>query len=487
MDFANKLVCPHCGQPLKSERGVRIGRMIKCLNCAADFAAGPQDAERAATVDAARLGLVLFAALLFLLGGAALAYYCFALNAQKLTTQAESPSSFVVTLPAEDEAEPPPPIPRASPPPRVPIEGQRKIDDAVVNGVWYLRGYPWGEDPPDLSGYGLDVSMESLPALTLLECGVPASDPLVQKAAALVRTKARQAVTGRDTYQLALAILFLDRLGEKRDAELIQLMALRLVAGQRLADGGWDYTCPQFDKPAIKTMLQQLRDGKQTLETWRQNSLKGKPFDTGRSDNSNTQFAVLALWVASRHSVAIAKPIALVEKRFRDTQRSMGMDAVGRSLDGSWVYCEPDDNGSTLGWPSMTCSGLLGLAVAHGVKQTAADKKKALTDPAVQRGLAMLGRAIGQLNDERPLDLYFLWSMERVAVLYNVEKIGDKDWYAWGCRDILAAQSADGSWHGTVLTGNSPLVASCFALLFLKRANLAQDLTDKLDLLRKAE
>jgi hypothetical protein len=484
MDLANKLICPNCGQALKSNRGVRIGRTIKCLNCAAAFTVRPEDAERARSIDAVRLGVILFAALLFLLGGAALASYCFVLNAPKQTAQAERPPSVDVTLPAEDEAEPPPPAPRPASPPRVPVQEQRKIDDAVVNGVWYLRGHPWGDGPPDLPEDGLSASMAALPALTLLECGVPASDPLVQKAAALVRAKVRQAMTSRDTYQLALAVLFLDRLGDKRDAELIQFLALRLVAGQRLADGGWDYSCPQLDDPAVKNLLQQLKDGKQTLEQWRQTALKGKPFDTGRSDNSNTQFAVLALWVASRHNVAIAKPIALVEKRFRDTQKA---DAAGMGLDGSWVYCQPDDNGATLGWPSMTCSGLLGLAVAHGVMQKAGDKKKALDDPAVQRGLAMLGRAIGQPNDSRPLDLYFLWSMERVAVLYNLEKIGGKDWYAWGCRDILAAQSADGNWSGDQLTGNSPIVAACFALLFLKRANLAQDLTDKLDLLRKAE
>ena len=117
--------------------------------------------------------------------------------------------------------------------------------------------------------------MAALPALTLLECGVPPSDPIVQKAAALVRAQVRQAVTSRDTYQLALAVLFLDRLGDKRDAELIQFLALRLVAGQRLADGGWDYTCPQFDKPVIKTLLQHLKDGKQTLEQWRQTCAEG--------------------------------------------------------------------------------------------------------------------------------------------------------------------------------------------------------------------
>ena len=95
---------------LKSERGVRIGRTIKCLNCAAAFTARPEDAERTA-VNAVRLVFVLLAALLFLLGGAALACYCFAPNAQKQSVQIEPLPAAVVTLPSEDEAELPPPIP----------------------------------------------------------------------------------------------------------------------------------------------------------------------------------------------------------------------------------------------------------------------------------------------------------------------------------------------------------------------------------------
>ena len=58
---------------------------------------------------------------------------------------------------------------------------QRRIDDAVVNGVWFLRGQQhddgtWGEEVPEFGG-GLAVTLTALPGLTLLECGVPASDP----------------------------------------------------------------------------------------------------------------------------------------------------------------------------------------------------------------------------------------------------------------------------------------------------------------------
>jgi hypothetical protein len=73
-------------------------------------------------------------------------------------------------------------------------------------------------------------------------------------------------------------------------------------------------------------------------------------------------------------------------------------------------------------------------------------------------------------------DCYFLWCMERVAVIYGKNTIGSEDWYSWGVDILLANQNKDGSWsdrHGDVAD-------TCFALLFLTRANLAKDLTDKL-------
>ncbi|HYT92295.1 MAG TPA: hypothetical protein VEL76_26510 [Gemmataceae bacterium] len=78
-------------------------------------------------------------------------------------------------------------------------------------------------------------------------------------------------------------------------------------------------------------------------------------------------------------------------------------------------------------------------------------------------------------------DLYFLWSVERVGVLYDLTKIGDKDWYSWGVDIILKHQRPDGSWEDRF----PGLCDTCFALLFLKQANLAKDLTDKLQRARR--
>ena len=44
-------------------------------------------------------------------------------------------------------------------------------------------------------------------------------------------------------------------------------------------------------------------------------------------------------------------------------------------------------------------------------------------------------------------DLYFLWSLERMAVIYDLKLIEGKDWYEWGAEIILANQQADGGWR----------------------------------------
>src|SRR5207237_492628 len=160
---------------------------------------------------------------------------------------------------------------------------------------------------------------------------------------------------------------------------------------------------------------------------------------------------------------------------------------LSQNVDGGWGYVPAQGNSST----SMTCAGLLGLAVGQGARAVrlndamqANPKKKfapphnLAKDPSVRLGLQALGTAVGvplgrvhpdlvALNPQ--FDYYFLWSLERVAVAFGLNTIGNKNWHAWGSELLLAKQAADGSWNSQVDT--------CFALLFLRRANLAEDLT----------
>ena len=55
---------------------------------------------------------------------------------------------------------------------------------------------------------------------------------------------------------------------------------------------------------------------------------------------------------------------------------------------------------------------------------------------------------------------YFFWSLERVGVILDQDKIGGHDWYAWGSEILVANQGGDGSWHGEY----PPAVDTCFRL-----------------------
>jgi len=471
MERATKLVCPSCGAGLKSERGIRIGKKITCLKCGIAFTVRPEDATRArhaAGLNRARLTLVLVGALLYLMAGGGLAYYCFAHSgapAEVARDEPEQSSDDVIeaAAPAAPPPVTPPPAPGA-----LSAREQLRTDNAIADGVWFLRDRqaPGGHWPG-----GPLVGMTALAGLTLLECGVPGSDPAVRKAADYVRGRVTQTAGENNTYPWALAILFLDRLGDKADEELIQYLAIGLLAGQHVPEGAWHYRCPTPDRAAVPQLLKLLADPNRNLADVRK--AVGRGGIDGGWDNSNTQFALLGLWAAQRHRVPIGKSVALAEKHFRTTQ----------DKGGTWFY---SGRGNVSPWPTMTCAGLLGLAVAHGVADGQASKQNPLDDPDIRRALEALASEIDRPKENRATDLYFLWSLERVGVLYNLSRIGGKDWYGWGRKVLLPAQQKDGSWTLGGYPGANPVVDTCFALLFLRQANLATDLSDKFRLLAAA-
>ena len=82
------------------------------------------------------------------------------------------------------------------------------------------------------------------------------------------------------------------------------------------------------------------------------------------------------------------------------------------------------------------------------------------------------GKAGALVGADARGDLYYLWSVERVAVSYGTPTIGTKNWYPWGAAVILAHQQADGGWHDR----HAGIPDTSFALLFLTRANLVRGL-----------
>ena len=503
----------------------------------------------------------------------------------------------------------------------LPEDMQVHVNHSIDKGVVYLTRTQQPTGTWALKDKGYEVGYAAFPALTLLECGVPASDPVIQRAAFFVRNNYLK-LDG--TYEISLAVLFLDRLGDPRDKQLIQTLAMRLVAGQT-ATGGWGYKCPvpnyeqhnrllallrKLDPPILENLLAppqnglpniipgqgglgnpmqgkdgkfdnplnkggdksgQIIPGKETkspgetstgknpkdtkdpkgmlpemplervnVQTWRQPprkypsvgvrsglclkaeeapnpdfipkklaqkvkppikvpaefggipvlhppeivplvELEKAPIMWGRTDNSNTQFAILALWAARRHDIPADRSLGLLLRRFTTSQEPGG----------GWGYAYKFGGGAGE-TPAMTGVGLLGLAVGHGLakEQDGPIRDIIANDPRILNGFVALAKSIGQptgkWNNLPMNNLYYLWALERVSVLYNLPTIGGRDWYRWSAEILVANQNQEwGNWEGPDASkggyhGATPVLDTCFALLVLKRANLAKDLAANL-------
>src|SRR5262249_22160895 len=113
-------------------------------------------------------------------------------------------------------------------------------------------------------------------------------------------------------------------------------------------------------------------------------------------------------------------------------------------------------------------------------------------DPAVEKGFAFLAKRfdnkagrwdeMGRFVDPKGvIDCYAAWSLERTAMMYNLKTVGRHDWYGWASKELVAGQQKDGSFqrNGIWYNACSPANTS-FALLVLKRAHIAPELTTAL-------
>jgi len=447
------------------------------------------------------------------------------------------------------------PVP-AQPLPGVPIPGQpgfvpvapprpmsqAVIDETVNRAVSFLRkaqnpAGTWGEGKDVGSGGGWVVGYTCLAGLALIENGVAKDDPGLRRAQAVVRAGFAKIDS---TYEVALAILFLDRMGDPKDKGYIQGLAVRLIVGQT-GTGGWAYKVPLVGgpdqvqilgtlrkmtptsapsgfsfrdrpsaiglciktsddtrpKPAAKSLappadpdkgreaaLAALPGGIRRLAVFTDPDKlvladpEGKASDpvNGTSDNSNTHFATIGLWAARRHDVPTERSFALLMRRFRTSQ----------GADGGWGYLYVKGGGG--GAPAMTCIALLGVAIGHALALDKDAGARPEQDPLVLKAFGMLGKRVGAPTgraDNRPSvkdvgGLYYLWALERIAVLYDVKTLDQKDWYQWGAEILVGHQLPDGSWAEGGYHGQHPVLNTALAVLFLKRANLTPDLSKRL-------
>jgi hypothetical protein len=366
-------------------------------------------------------------------------------------------------------------------------DNEGEIDSSVRRAVKYLRSNRSGNSWQYLFPVtGHNVGLTSLCTLALLAAGESKDDPVVAAAAKYVRDNApavQQSST--NTYGLSLAIVLLDQYyNEPAVDSLIQQLTVQLVAGQNPRNGGWTYDCRPLTADQYswwRSFLDKNRHSRPPDDPQHNQAASGVV------DNSNTQFAILALWIGRRHGVHVTYPLLLAERRFRRSQQGSG----------AWNY-GAEAGGSQAETMAMTCAGLIGLAFGYsaaseaGIAIARSGKQPDANAPEDTEGTAprsMLDRDEQVAKAKRFLveqmqrspasavgnSHYTLWSLERTCLLHNWTKdMNGFDWYQWGAQTLLQTQAQDGSWISTdIHTGT--LASTAFAILFLKRANFTAD------------
>jgi hypothetical protein len=296
---------------------------------------------------------------------------------------------------------------------------EEKVDRAIEKSIRFLKSNlndPNNQNPAvELAQGGGQLA---LVLHALLSNDVRGDDPEIQKALDRLRE-----IEPNNTYVVGLQTAALCKANQAKDARLIKRnIQWLLEAGQTPITKtfrGWSYTK-----------------------------------DSERCDLSNSQYAIIGLHTAHRAGFDTDPKFW---KQMRDTLiRWQGEDA-------GWPYIPGGPAKST---NTMSCAGLYMLLAAEDVIGPPIDDSK----KSIDRGLIYVTERFLQ---QKSWTSYYLYSVGRVGVLAKKDILsvpGEKlriDWYREGAKRLLDSQKKDGSFDFPGPEGNTPLIGTSLALLFL--------------------
>jgi hypothetical protein len=322
-----------------------------------------------------------------------------------------------------------------------------QVRTAIERAVTYLKKRQqvdgtWPEFP------GRPGGITCLVTLALLNAGVPLDDASMQRALQAIRN-----MQPDFTYVVSLHTMVLCAAEPAKDAQLIA-RNVRWLESHQIKDapykGSWTYGAP----------------------------------GGGAGDNSNSQFALLALFEADRAGVPVDPATWRLALAYWES---------AQNRDHSWAYQKTRTplRGELPGTGSMTCAGIASVIIASGrVGQSDAKVEGDHivccgvheSNDRIDRALAWLGSTFTVYDNPAAGDpalgggwlFYYLYGIERVGrltgqrFLYNRD--GDPhDWYREGAAMFARVQKANGEWQGGNTTESEPLIGTSFALLFMSK------------------
>jgi len=327
-----------------------------------------------------------------------------------------------------------------------------QVNSAISRGVAFLEKQQrpdgrWSEYDSEPGG------ATALCTLALLNSGRTAADDSVKRALAYLEKQPDP----EHTYNSSLMIMAFAQADAKRYALVIQRLAVALAARQMRGDdkdkGGWTYKGPTG----------------------------------GSADNSNTQFAMLALHEAEKAGVKIPDQTWQLALNYW-TQDRMQLPT------GGYGY-QPGHPHAT---GSMTCAAIASLIIVRDRLHPADARVKdgrieccgaqPAADP-IENAITWMGDHFSSSrNPNHQVGgwwLYYLYALERVGRMSGqryfvttraagrgipLDTPQTHDWYREGCEVLLEFQDKfSNSWVGVGTAEGSPEVGTAFALLFLSK------------------
>jgi len=203
-------------------------------------------------------------------------------------------------------------------------------------------------------------------------------------------------------------------------------------------------------------------------------------------DLSNTQYALLGLWAASRCGFKIPSKVWLDSLDYL----MKGQERQGRSVKllvnevrGKYRVAWTE-NARARGFRyipgtakpvtgAMTTAGMAGMAICQDElwgSRKFTGKLRAASRRSIRDALAWMqdnfdvGRNPGEPGGG--WHYYYLYGMERAGILARFRFMGKHDWYFEGAEYLIQAQRSDGPWFQQ----DDPQIDTAFAILFLKRS-----------------
>jgi len=382
----------------------------------------------------------------------------------------------------EEKAPPPPPPPKTPPevvasrtdattpnpnaptPPLVKSAGKevvmampkpRSLDEAVRDGMAFVKSKS--------ALFAVEGKSDELVLWTYVHGGMPENDPQFQALLKGILEKPLER-----TYNVALTAMVLEELDRVKYQKRIAQCAQHLLDNQ-CANGQWGYGDPSLfvlevtvPPPAPKSKIV------------RKVAITRKRDGPAAGDNSNSQYAMLGLRAC--HDAGIVLPAATIElaaKWWRESQSRVSTVKAPALAPEGWCYGKHEHKP----YGSMTVGGIASLVICDYIQG-----KDAKKDREIANGMEWLAKNFSVTFNPGPYEharfeensqhsyLYYLYGLERAAILYGTEQIGSQFWFAKGMQVLIDQQRPDGSWR---TGGGNELHDTCFAILFLRKATRA--------------